>query len=317
MSETKPRVVIAGGSGLIGRALIDRWYDRADITVLSRSAGTVPHATVATWNPAAARQDDSRAVEDLGRILNNADVLVNMAGASIADGRFDADHRDRIMRSRLDATETLVKAAGLAAHPPEVWFQTSATGLYGDRGDRTLSEDAATDSDFFLSEVGRAWEAAAEPAAAFSRLIKGRIGIVFAREAEAWRKLVLPVRLFGGGPIGPGTQWWPWVHIDDVTRAIIHLTGDQEARGVYNLVAPEPARQIDITRAIAKTLRRPVWFPTPMWALRIALGGMPDMLLRPSTRAVPDRLQQSGFRFEHGTLANAVGDLLDRKPHNR
>ena len=311
MSETKPRVVIAGGSGLIGQALIERWHDQADITVLSRSAGNLPHAAVATWNPAAAREGNQDALRALADTLNGADVLVNLAGASIADGRFDAAHRERIMQSRLDATGALVKAASLAEHPPEVWFQTSATGLYGDHGDRTLSEDASTDSDFFLSEVGRAWEAAAEPAAAFSRLITGRIGIVFAQDAEAWRKLVLPVRLFGGGPIGPGTQWWPWVHIDDVTRAIIHLTSDQEARGVYNLVAPEPARQIDITRAIAKKLRRPVWFPTPMWALRMALGGMPDMLLRPSTRAVPDRLQQSGFRFEHGTLKGAVGDLLE------
>lgn len=310
MTESKPRIVIAGGSGLIGQALVERWQPHADVTVLSRSARRLPKAAVAMWNPSAAREGDSTALDDLAGVLNGASALVNLAGSSIADGRFDSAHRQRIMQSRLDATGTLVEAAGRAHEPPAVWFQASATGLYGDQGDRVLSEEAATDSEFFLSDVGRAWEAAARPAGAFSRLVVGRIGIVFDPDAEAWRKLVLPVKLFAGGPIGPGTQWWPWVHLSDLSRAVVHLVESKDSLGVYNLVAPEPARQIDITRAIAQHLRRPVWLPTPLWALRVALGGMPDMLLRPSTRAVPERLQGSGFTFNYGTLEAAVPDLL-------
>jgi uncharacterized protein (TIGR01777 family) len=312
MTEAKPRIVIAGGSGLIGQALIRRFHPRADVTVLSRSKRQLPNAEVATWNPSAAREGDSGALGDLAGVLNGARAVINLAGSSIADGRFDATHRQRILQSRLDATSTLVEAAGRAEVPPAVWFQASATGLYGDQGDRVLNEEAATDAEFFLSDVGRAWEAAAQPAGAFSRRVVGRIGIVFDPDAEAWRKLVLPVKLFAGGPIGPGTQWWPWVHLSDLSRAIVHLVESDDARGVYNLVAPEPARQIDITRAIAQHLRRPVWLPTPLWALRVALGGMPDMLLRPSTRAIPERLQGSGFTFNYGTLEAAVPDLLSR-----
>jgi uncharacterized protein (TIGR01777 family) len=136
-----------------------------------------------------------------------------------------------------------------------------------------------------------------------------RFGVVFDREAEAWRKLLLPVRLFAGGPLGSGRQWMPWVSGRDVGRALAWLL-DHDVAGVVNLTAPEPARQIDVTRAAAKALGRPVWLPAPAFALRIALGGVADALLLASQRVVPARLLEAGFVFDDATIEAAMPDLV-------
>jgi uncharacterized protein (TIGR01777 family) len=306
------RIVIAGASGVIGARAIEALRPRGPVAVLTRGesgdwpAGVTPF----TWDPTAARAGTAAELDRIAGILDGAAALVNLAGSSIAAGRLDAAHRARVQGSRVDATTTLVQAAARAAVAPRVWLQGSAVGLYGDRGDAVLTETSgAGDPSFPLVPTGTAWEAAAAPAAARSRVVVVRFGVVFDREAEAWRKLLLPVRLFAGGPLGSGRQWMPWVSGRDVGRALAWLL-DHDVAGVVNLTAPEPARQIDVTRAAAKALGRPVWLPAPAFALRIALGGVADALLLASQRVVPARLLEAGFAFEDATIDAAMPDLV-------
>ncbi len=313
-------MVIAGASGLIGRRLVTATRAKWDVTVLTRTVdGSEPTgATAIAWNPRALCDGDETGLDAVARALDGADVLVNLAGSSIAAGRFGAAHRRRILDSRVDATTTLVAAAQRASQPPATWLQASGSSLYGDRGEELLDE-SSTPGDDFLAETGQAWEAAARPAASFSRLVIGRIGVVFAPEATAWQRLVLPVRLFVGGPLGSGRQWWPWVHVDDLVRAMLFLIDPQRAgvadapppeAGAYLLTAAEPARQVDIARAAGRALRRPIWLPVPAFALRLLLGGLADVLLLPSTRTVPQRLLEACFVFEYPSIDDAARALL-------
>ncbi|MBW6457207.1 MAG: TIGR01777 family oxidoreductase [Trueperaceae bacterium] len=311
-------VIIAGAGGIIGQRLIEalrqRGADAPPITVLTRRAeGRWPDGvTPFVWNPAAARQGDDDALAALAERLHGAHALVNLAGSSIAAGRLDAAHLSRVKGSRVDAGTTLLAAARRAKAPPAVWLQASGVGLYGDRGDELLTEasapgDPARD---VLVPTGLAWEAAAAPAADLTRLVTTRFGVVFDREAEAWRKLLLPVRLFAGGPLGSGRQWMPWIGGRDVARALAWLIETPSATGTFNLTAPEPARQIDVTRAAARALRRPVWLPAPAFALRLALGKVADALLLSSQRVIPERLLEAGFAFEDRTIEKAVPGLV-------
>lgn len=321
---TKPHMVIAGASGLIGRGLIDALKDRWTITVLTREVtGDEPKADdVLPWNPKAAKDGDEAHLTGLSWRLNGIDALVNLAGAPIAAGRFDDEHKARIRDSRIDATTTLVEAAQRCEVAPRVWFQSSGSSIFGDRGDEELDERSSLGDDF-MAETARLWEAAAAPAGERSRLVIGRTAIVLHPEAEAWRRLVLPVRLFVGGPIAGGRMWWPWIHHEDLTRAIVwaletpDVTVDaangavtERVEGPYLLSAPEPARQIDLTRAAARVLRRPSFVPVPAFALRILFGGMPDNLLFPSTKVHPRKLQRHGFTFHHPTAIDAARNLL-------
>ncbi len=322
--DPPPHLVIAGASGPIGRRLVAATRERWRVTVLTREVdGSEPEgATPVAWNPRAARDGDQAHLEGLARVLDGADALVNLAGASIADGRFDEEHRRRIRDSRIDSTTTLVEAAARAERAPTTWLQGSAHGMYGDRGEEELDESSAPDPDFFLGEVGMAWEAAAAPAAERSRLVFARISIVLAPEAEAWRRLVLPIRLFAGGPLGDGRQWWSWIHGEDLTAALLFLLSTPEANGellegVFATTAPEPARQIEITRAAARRLGRPAFLPAPMFGLRLLLGGLPDMLLAPSTKVRPTRLLEAGFSFRYPTIDDAVAALLPRDEEGR
>jgi uncharacterized protein len=160
-----------------------------------------------------------------------------------------------------------------------------------------------------MSLVGCAWEASAEPARGFARVLIGRMGVVLAPEAPAWRRLLLPIRLFVGGPLGSGRQWFPWIEAGDLARAIIFLIESPEAEGVHNLVA-EPVRQVELARAAARRLRRPALVPVPAFVLRIVVGRLADTLLLSSKRVVPRRLRGAGFTFEAGTLEEALPTLL-------
>lgn len=313
----RPSLVIAGASGVVGRALIARAAPRWRVIVLTRTLdGREPPGTEAVaWNPRAARQNDHAQLKGLSSILDGTDAIINLAGASI-DGRFGPRHRRAIRESRVDATTTLVRAAELTFAPPRSWLQASAVGLYGDRGDEVLTEDAPPGNGLHLCEIGRAWEEAAAPAADITRLVVARLGVVFSRDAAAWRRLVLPVRLGVGGPLGSGQQWWPWIHAADLARALLFLidpaVGTQPPSGVFNVVAPQPARQIRITRAIARALGRPAIVPVPAFALRLVLGRMADEVILPSTRVLPARLREAGFEFRFGAIEHAAQSLLKR-----
>ena len=210
-SEERPTLVIAGASGVVGTHLVDQARERYDIRILTRRSNVRMPAgvTPVVWNPTAAKEGDETALLRVGEALSGAAALVNLAGASIADGRLGEEHKRRVLESRVDSTTTLLEAHKRSPAPPSVWLQGSATGYYGDAGERELTEDAPSAADFFLADVCKAWEAAAGDANG-ARLIISRTGLVLARDAPAWQKMLLPIKLFVGGRLGDGEQWYPW-----------------------------------------------------------------------------------------------------------
>jgi uncharacterized protein (TIGR01777 family) len=304
----RPVLIISGASGLIGSLLQGAAQSRYDLKMLTRNPEKAAEPGWVLWNPEKASQGDETALRTLSDTLSGSYALVNLAGVSISDGRLDEAHRARVLESRVQSTRALLLAQRQAQNPAKVWFQPSASGYYGDRGDALLTEDAAPGK-APLSAICRAWEEAAEDAGG-ARLVVGRLGTVLTPEAESWNKLLLPIRLFVGGPLGSGQQWFPWIEGDDLARAILFLLETPQTKGVYNLTAPEPVRQIAFVRAVASRLSRPAFVPAPAFALRLALGELADALLLASARVVPERLTQAGFQFERGTLSAALDKLL-------
>lgn len=306
-------LVIAGATGVVGRHLAARAQaEGRAVRVLSRGGRSLPGAEVRRWDPAAGARGDEVAVNELAAALDGAAAVVNLAGASIAEGRLGRAHRERVLGSRVEATRALVRARARCGAPPPVWLQASATGLYGDTGETDVTE-ASPAGRMFLSEVCLRWEEAAREVLAQPtppRLVVLRLGIVFAKDAPAWEKMLLPIKLGAGGPLGSGRQWWAWIDADDLARAALFLLAREDASGAFNLTSPEPVRQRDLVAQAALLLHRPALLPAPAFALRLALGAVADELLLPSCRALPARLGELGFAFERGRVGQELVHLL-------
>ena len=304
--------VIAGASGVIGRHLRHILHDRGGRTTLL-SYGGVSDARggeqVVRWNPREILDGKEGALKPVRDALESADVVVNLAGSSLADGRLGVAHREWVLGSRLLATQCLVGAYTACQNPPKRWLQASAVGYYGDCGAEKVTEDSPLGS-MFLSEVCDLWEDAAEPARQHgASMAVLRFGLVLAPDAPAFQKMLTPIKLGAGGPLGPGTQQWAWLSAQDAARAIVFLA-EQNLDGPVNITAPEPCAQLDLTKALAKRLNRPSFLPAPAWGLRLVTGGVADELLLPSCAALPTRLLEAGFQFNHGKLADVVPWLL-------
>lgn len=291
MNDPSP-LVVTGASGLVGQALARRH----PISALGRGGGAW------SW--------DSRAgtVSDDGRRVA---AVVHLAGASVAEGRWTDDRRAEIRASRVRGTRAIVDWIGSRAQRPSVLVCASAVGFYGDRGDAELDEGTAKGRGF-LSDVCAAWETEAARAADFGvRVVSVRLGVVLSVRGGSLAKMLPVFRVGGGGPLGGGRQWFPWVHEDDVARAILHVVRADGVSGPVNVVAPDPVQQRDFARALGGVLGRPAVVPAPALALRAALGrGMADELILASQKVVPRRLEDSGFTFAHPSLGGALAQLL-------
>lgn len=299
------KIVVAGGSGFLGRALVGALAaDGHEIVVLSRSAGTsggAAHAAVA-WTP-----DGS--VGPWARALDGARAVVNLAGESIGK-RWTAARKARIRDSRVRATRSLAAAVANASPPVPVFVSGSAVGYYGPRGDETISEDTAPGRGF-LAEVCRAWEDEARRAASDrTRVVLIRTGLVLARDGGALAQMLLPFRLFVGGPVGSGRQYWPWIHRDDWVGLVRWAIERDEIAGAVNATAPHPETARAFARALGRALGRPSWLPTPAFALRLVLGEMADELLLSGQRAVPARAIRGGYRFRYEELPPALAAIF-------
>ncbi|MDH4121524.1 MAG: TIGR01777 family oxidoreductase [Deltaproteobacteria bacterium] len=308
--------MIAGGSGVVGRHLTARalalgWQVRL-LTRQAKGKPTASGVTLHPWNPTAAAQGDPQALSDISQALHGADFVVNLAGATLGEGRLNARLKERILHSRLAATAALGRAMAQCPQPPLVWGQASASGYFGNTGDTLITEDSPA-GDLFLSEVCRRWE---DEAARWAeripklRLFTGRIGLVLAKDAPAWTMLALPIKLGLGGRLGSGRQWWPWVDADDLAQMFLFVYGRAEDKGVYNFCSPQPVRQIDLARQAARVLGRPCFFPTPAWILKTVVGPGADELILPSCRQVPKRLLAEGFPFQRGGVEEEMAFLL-------
>lgn len=241
--------------------------------------------------------------------LEDFDAVVHLGGASVAE-RWTPKVRRNIRSSRIDATRILCERLAMARRPPRVLLCASAVGFYGDRGEEILTEQSPAGSGF-LPEICTAWEAATQPAQdAGIRVVHLRFGIVLSPHGGALKKMLPPFRFGLGGRLGSGHQWMSWVSLPDVVRAISFLMERDDLSGAFNLTSPHPVTNQTFTRALARAVRRPAFFPVPKTALRVAFGAMADEGLLSSARAVPERLQQAGFVFEHDEIRPALEALL-------
>lgn len=302
------RFVVGGGTGFIGRALVDSLRSEGDeVVTLVRGEGTdsprrrgpeVSGVRQVGWDPYSGHVPTEQ--------LEGTDAFVNLAGAPIAGSRWTPSRKDELYRSRIAPTELIARSAARIS-PGAVLVNASAIGFYGDRGSETLTE-ASGPGDGFLAGLCKRWEEATEPAsAAGMRVVNLRSGIVLSASGGAI-KVQLPIfRLGLGGTLGRGGQWVSWISLRDEVRAIRHAATCREIHGGLNLVAPEPVTNAQMTKALAGALHRPALFKVPALALRVALGAGPaDEMLLASQRALPEKLEATGFAFELPSIDAAL-----------
>ena len=294
-------IAVTGATGLIGSALVARL--RAGGHVVRRlvrsareaQAGDVP------WNPEAGTLDPAA--------LAGCDAIIHLAGAPIAQ-RWTASHKRDIRESRVQGTSLLAKAVAGMTVKPRVVLSGSAIGYYGDRGDELLDERSAQGTGF-LADVGKAWEAAAEPIAqAGVRLVLLRTGIVLSPDGGALEKMLPPFRLGLGGPMGSGRQWMSWISLEDHLRAMEHALVTGGVRGAVNLVSPNPVTNASFATTLGRVLRRPALIPLPAVALELMFGEMAEATILSGQRVAPHVLSNSGFSCAEPTLEGALRSML-------
>lgn len=302
------RVIITGGAGLIGRPLARLLLDLGyGVVVLTRSGNaqfsgaSASGAKYVLW--------DGRTAGSWGNLVDGAKAVINLAGENIGQGRWDEKKKWRIRQSRLDAGKAVVEAVRRAVKKPEVLIQASAVGYYGDRGAEMITE-ASTPGRGFLAETARDWEqSAAEVDIMGVRRATIRTGVVLTPKGGALARMLPPFRMFFGGPLGDGKQFFPWIHLEDEVEAIRFLLECEEAKGAYNLAAPGIVDMNGFSKELAKTLHRPCLFRVPAFALRLFFGEMAQETILASCRARPERLLEAGFVFKRPTLAEAFREL--------
>lgn len=299
------RVLIAGGSGLVGTALTEALRAEGhNVSPLVRSGGSVPPGSMG-WDPA-------KGTVDLAA-MEGADAAVCLSGANIGERRWSAERKNVLRTSRVDATNVFVDALRKLGRKPRVFICASAVGIYGNRGDEMLTESSMPGSDF-LSSLVRDWEAEAMRAEkAGIRTVIARFGVVLSPLGGALPRMLLPFKLGAGGRLGSGQQWMSWVGLEDVVNILRFAMANEAVRGRVNVVAPGPVQNVEFTRVLAKVLHRPAIFPAPAFMLRLALGEMADALLLSSQRVIPERLRAAGYEFRFSDLEAALKIILRRK----
>lgn len=300
-------IVIAGGTGFLGRALTDVLASEGhDIVILSRTANSRPRGPrvrVATWTP-----DGSAGT--WASALDGAQAVVNLAGDSIAEGRWTAEKKQQILNSRVMATRSLAAAIGRAATPPATFVSGSAVGFYGPLGDEVVTENHAPGSDF-LAEVCVQWETEALRAAGTgTRVALIRTGLVLDKHEGALPRMLLPFRFGAGGPLGSGRQYWPWIHRNDWVDLVRFVINTPGASGPINATAPTPVTNAEFTKALGRAVHRPAFIPAPAFALRLALGEMADALLLSGQCAIPARAEKLGYTFAFRQIDEALRAVL-------
>lgn len=306
------RVVMTGGTGLIGRVLAaSLTSDGHEVIILSRSPerarGLPDGARIVQW--------DGRTADGWGMLVDGADAVVNLAGESIAGAsllsiRWTPERKRRIRESRVNAGRAVTQAIEATTRKPAVLIQSAAVGYYGPRGDEAITEESAAGGDF-LAQVCQDWEASTEPVEEMGvRRAIIRTGVVLSTEGGALPRLLLPFKfIIAGGPLGSGRQWFPWIHLEDEVSAIRFLIDNQEASGPFNLTAPNPLTNADFAHAIGRTIKRPAMMPMPGFVFKLAFGEASTVLLD-GQRALPRRLQEKGFAFRFTEAEEALRNLL-------
>ncbi len=304
------RVIVAGGSGLIGRMLIDRLLQaHHDVILLSRSPEKIPINSTALhkefW--------DARTSNGLTSVLDGADAVINLTGAPLGAKHWTQIQKQRILSSRIESTHAIIGAIKKTGRKPSVLLNASAVGYYGNVPEGEVTESGLKGSGF-LADVCELWEAEALKAQESGvRVVLLRTGIVLDKNGGALPKLLLPFHFFIGGPLGSGEQWFPWIHLQDEVSAILFAMENKHIAGPLNLAAQEPVRMLDFCRNLGKILHRPSSIQVPACILKCMLGEMAEPLLLQGQKIIPQKIIDTGFKFRFPKLEDALRDLLAQR----
>jgi len=301
------KILITGSTGLVGTALTQD-LQRAGNTVCRLVRPGTSTQTIGNsqgfdvnWNPATG---------ELGGAAVGADAVVNLAGASIAEKRWTPQRKQLLRSSRIDTTRALVQALAKMSARPRVLISASATGIYGNCGDETLTE-ASQPGDDFLSEIAKEWESESLKAEALGiRVVRARLGVILSKQGGALPQMMRPFQFGVGGKIGSGKQWMSWITLDDAVAILRLALENANITGPLNVVSPQPVTNTEFTKLLAAVLHRPALFPAPAFALRLLLGELADALLLSSQRVQPAQLQKLNYQFTHPDLAAALATII-------
>jgi len=299
------RVAIAGGTGLIGSAVSKVLLENGHqvfILTRSREMTSSEYVTYLYW--------DGKSAGQLAMQLEGIDAIVNLAGASIGGGLWTVKRKVVLRESRLQPGKALTDIVAQMEAKPHVFIQVSGIGIYGDTGDITVNENTPAGSDF-LSKLAVDWEKSTQSVELMGvRRVIIRPGIVLARSGGILNLVSLPFKLFVGGPIGSGKQWWPWIHINDLAQAVVHLIEDKDSQGAFNLASESPSRMDNFGKSLGRAIKRPYWFPTPGFLIRAILGEM-GILVLAGQMVTPDKLLQTGFKFQYPNIDAALNNIYN------
>lgn len=293
-------ILITGGTGLIGQALVEKLRSEHQITVLTRQPELAKHR----MGSDVAFISDLDAIDDIGEFQG----VINLAGEPIADKRWTPAQKRKICDSRWDITAKLVAKINSSDTPPQVFLSGSAIGFYGRKGDEEVTE-ATPPHQEFTHELCEKWEAIAytvKPNA--TRVCTLRTGVVLAAEGGALEKMALPFKLGVGGKLGNGEQYLSWIHIDDMVNGIAFLLENPSCEGPFNMTAPTPETNKSFSHTLAKALSRPCLFTVPAFVMKLAMGESADMIVK-GQKVLPTKLTAAGFRFSFPTLDTALADI--------
>lgn len=308
------RVIITGGTGLIGKALANSLAaDGHEIIVLSRNvhktSGLAPGVRVVGW--------DSKTANGWGELADGAGAIVNLAGESIAGegflpSRWSPERKRRILESRLNAGAAVVDAVQSARNRPEVVIQSSAIGYYGTSDDEVFTESSRAGDDF-QADVCKQWEASTQELDRIGvRRAIARTGVVLSLDGGALTRLIFPFRMFAGGPLGTGKQWFSWIHIADEVRAIRFLIENPGMQGAYNLTAPQIVTNGEFAKIIGETMKRPSFVPAPKAAFELGFGEVATIVVD-GQKVLPQRLEEAGFEWHFPDARSAFQDLWEHR----
>jgi len=299
-------VLITGGTGMIGRRLVNHLIKHGHlVTVVSRQPYRPAHLPAKIYF----EQWDGATAKGWGQRLEEVDAIINLAGAGLADARWTDERKKKIVDSRKRAGEAIVEAVRAAQNKPKVLIQSSGVGYYGTSLDAAMTESSPPGNDF-LAEVCKAWEASTKAVEEMGvRRVITRSGVVLDPQGGALPKMVLPFRLFAGGPVGSGRQWLPWIHYYDEVEAVRFLIEEPSISGPVNLTTPQPIRNREFAKAVGRVLKRPAFAPAPGPILKLIFGEMSTVLLE-GQQVLPARLEANRFKFKFPEIEGALRDLL-------
>lgn len=303
------KILLTGASGLIGREIIKHAViEKHEVVGVSRDVSAAKKRLKKYYGPQVAAKAEWTSNLDSFKDLNEFDAVINLAGEPIVNKRWTDEQKRLLENSRWLITKRLADLINASDIPPRVFISGSAVGYYGRQGDAAISEDYERIHDEFSHRLCKKWETLALSASAHSRVCLLRTGIVLSNKGGALDKMLLPFKFGLGGPIGDGSHYMPWIHLEDMARAVLFLIKTAGCQGAFNLTAPIPVTNKEFSKTLAGVISRPAFLPMPEKILQVLMGEMADLLIT-GQNAIPTKLSEAGFSFMYPQLKDALQDL--------